>query len=119
DLRLTLRLSDLGLGFESDLLTFLQSEGRFYLRVAIRLGLADLGIPFHLGRAAFTESIKVALVVGDLLDRESIKPDTHFFEIAGGLGRQLLCERLAIVVDLFNRQGAQDGPEVAFERLEY
>ena len=85
----------------------------FYLRIAIRLGLADLGVAFDLGRAAFAESVEVAFFIGDLLNRQGVEPDAHFLEIAGGLGQQFLCKTLAVVVDLFDGQRAEDRTEMA------
>src|SRR5690606_39430198 len=97
---------------------FLERERGFDLRVAVCLGLADLGIALYFGGSAFTESVEVALFVRDLLDGEGVHADAHFFKVTGCLGCELLGEAEAVVIDLFDGERAEDGAEVAFERLE-
>ena len=127
DLSLVLRLAnheipgrqrDLRVGLELRLLAFLQGLRRFDLRVAVSFSFADGCVALDLRGPALAERVEVALLVADLLDRQNVNADAHLLEIGRGLGRQFLREALAIAVDLFHRERAEDRPQVAFERLE-
>ena len=84
----------------------------------MRFRFADGGIALHFGRSSLAERVEVPLLVADLLDGQHVHADAHLLEIGRRFARQLLREALAIAVDLFDRQRAQDGPQMALQRLE-
>ena len=58
------------------------------------------------------------MLVANLLDRQDVDVDAHLLEIERGLVGHLLRERLPVGVDLLDGEGTEDGPQVAFQRLE-
>ena len=112
------RLRDGDVGLVALGLAFLVGHRRLDHRVALRLRLADDGVALDLGRALLAERVEVALLVADLLDGQDVDVDAHLLQIDGGFVGHLLREGLAVGVDLFDRERAEDRAQVAFERLE-
>src|SRR6266508_2273887 len=102
---------------ESDLFAFLQRERGFDLGIAFCFGLADLSVAFDFRRAPLAERVQIAFFVANLLNRQSVKANAHLLQVNRGFTRQLLREALAVVVNLFDRQRAEDGAQVAFQSL--
>jgi len=110
--------SDLGIGHRLGDSSLLHRLSTTDTGIAFGFCFADLRIAFDFRSATLAECIEVALRVTDLLDGEDIDLDAHSREIGGGLGSKPLGEGLSVGVDLFDRQGAENGTEMAFECLE-
>ena len=112
------RLRDLGIGLELRLLAFLQRLRRFDLGVAVRLGFADGRIALDFRCPPLAERVEVLLLVGDFLDREHVDAEPHLLEVHRRFARELLREALTVAVHFLDGQRAEDGSQMAFERLE-
>jgi hypothetical protein len=112
------RLRDGHVGFVPLGPAFLVGHRRLDHRVARGQRFADSGVAFHFCGALLAERVEVALLVADLLDGEDVDVDAHLPQIDGSFVGHFLREGLAVGVDLFDGEGAENRAQVAFQRLE-
>ena len=110
-LDLGLAEGDVALGVELDLLGFGLPDGG--LLVGGRLG--HPGVPLAAGRLLLADEVHVADFVADRLDREVVDRQARGREVALGRALDLLLELLAVVVELLDRERADDRPEGPLE----
>ena len=113
----TLGLGDLSVSSILGFFTCLQRLRRLDFRVAGRLCFADGRIALDLGRAPFAKGIEVTFFVAYLLNGQHVHTKTHLLQIVGGFARQFLGKTLAVVIDFFDGEGAEDRAQVAFKGL--
>ena len=112
-----LRLRDLGVGEVFRLLPGLRGLGRLDHGIAVGLGLGDLGIPLYLGDPRLAERVEVALRVADVPDGETDDSQPHVGHVTGGNLLHLGGKGVAVLVDLLDGHGAENGAEMPLERL--
>ena len=81
-------------------------------------GLGDRGRALDLGDPRLAERLEVAVLVADVADREGVDAEAHVREVAGRDLLDLLGELVAVLVDVLDRQRAEDGAQVALHGLE-
>ena len=74
-------------------------------------------VAFNLGGARPAQRVEVALVVLDVADREADDRQAHVGQVGGGDFLNALGERFAVLIHLFHGHRAEDGAQMAFERL--
>ena len=86
--------------------------------VARRLRLADLGVARDFRRALAAQRVEVALVVADVADGEAHDFEAHVGHVGPGHLADALGERFAVLINVLDRHGAEDGALGPFERLQ-
>ena len=98
-------------------------------RLALGVGLGDGGLlggdrlgdgrrALDLGDARLAQRLEVAVLVADVADGEGVDAQPHVGEVAGRDLLHLLRELVAVLVDVLDRQRAEDGAQVALHRLQ-
>jgi hypothetical protein len=86
-------------------------------RVPVRLGLGDDGVALDLGDARFAQRVQVALAVADVANGEADDAQAHVGHVAGGHFLHLGGEGVAVLVNILHGHGAENGAQMAFQRL--
>ena len=117
DLIIALRLGDFGVGGELGFLSGLRGLGRLDHRIAVGFGLGDLRVAFDLGDARLAQGVEITLAVADVADGEADDAQAHVGHVAGGHFLHLGGEGIAVLVNFLDGHGAQNGAQMAFQRL--
>ena len=114
---IALRLGDFGVGQEFGLLPGLGGLRGTNHGIPVRLGLGDGGVAFDLGDARFAQGVQIALAVANVANGETDDAQAHVGHVAGGDFLDLGSEGVAVLVNILDGHGAENGAQMAFERL--
>ena len=114
---IALGLGDLGVGDELGFLAGLGGLRGLDHGVAVGFGLGDDGVAFDLGDARLAQGVEVALAVANVADGEADNAQAHVGHVAGGDFLDFGGEGVAVLVNILDGHGAQNGAQMALQGL--